>query len=114
MLEYDKGFSYAKTSAVEYGGYMRRQLVVTGSKACVQLKPLEALTSGGYYTDERIVKETNDWFADGEKSRSFLYARYDTMMKSFAEMARGNKVNPYTYDYELTLYRTLLRCCNII
>ena len=42
---------------------------------------------------------------------SEIYERYDTMMASFGAMVRGEKVNPYTYDYELDLYRTILQAC---
>ena len=111
VLEYERGYSYLKTCALEYGGYMRRQFVVTGTKGAVELKPLEALTGEGYYTGIRYVGETNDWYADGERSRSELYGRYEKMMRLFADMVRGNYENPYTYDYEKALYRTLLRCC---
>lgn len=110
-LEYERGYSVAKTCALEYGGYMRRQLVVTGTKGAVTLSPLEALTDGGYYTGIRQVGETDNWYADGEKSQSQLYGRYDEMMRSFAAMARGEITNPYSYNYELQLYRLLLRCC---
>ena len=36
--------------------------------------------------------------------------RYDDMMRNFANMVRG-KENPYSYDYELGLYKLLLRSC---
>ena len=39
--------------------------------------------------------------------------RYDGMMASFAAMVRGEKENPYTSDYELELYKTVLRCCGV-
>jgi hypothetical protein len=32
------------------------------------------------------------------------------MMRNFAEIVRG-KENPYGYDYELGLYRLILRAC---
>ena len=49
--------------------------------------------------------------ARGEESKVGDFDRYDTMMSSFAEMVRGEKENPYTYDYELSLYKTVLRAC---
>ena len=111
VLEYVHGCSILKTSALEYGGYMRRQLVVTGTKGTVQLKPIEGLTDEGYYTDVRSVGETNDWYADGKTERVAPYKRYDSMMRAFAKMARGELQNPYSYRYERMLYQTLLRCC---
>ena len=35
------------------------------------------------------------------------------MLASFAAMVRGDAVNPYTPDYELELYRTLMTCCRV-
>jgi hypothetical protein len=32
------------------------------------------------------------------------------MMLNFAEMVRGKK-NPFTYDYELELYKLVLKAC---
>ena len=110
-LEYVHGYSILKTSALEYGGYMRRQLVVTGTKGTVQLKPIEGLTEEGYYTDVRTVSETDNWYADGKTERVAPYKRYDDMMRAFAKMVRGEMQNPYTLAYEKQLYQTLLKCC---
>ena len=110
-LEYVHGYSLLKTCALEYGGYMRRQLVVTGTKGTVQLKPIEGLSDEEYYTDVRTVEETNVWYADGKTERVAPYKRYDAMMRAFAQMARGEKQNPYTLAYEKELYETLLACC---
>jgi glycosyltransferase EpsD len=41
VLDYGNGVSFAKASACEVGGYLRRQLVVSGSKGTVELKPFE-------------------------------------------------------------------------
>ena len=35
----------------------------------------------------------------------------EIFLKAFAEMVRGEKENPYTYDYELTLFRAISECC---
>lgn len=111
VFEYAKGYSILRTSALEYGGYMRRQLVVVGTKGTVQLKPIEGLTDEGYYTDVRTVGETNDWYADGRTERVAPYKRYDAMMRTFAKMARGEMQNPYTLNYEKELYQIILKCC---
>ena len=34
-----------------------------------------------------------------------------TMMLSFAKMVRGEQKNPYSYEYELDLFKTILKCC---
>ena len=33
------------------------------------------------------------------------------MMKNYAEVALGVKENPFTYEYELGLYKLLLKAC---
>ena len=39
------------------------------------------------------------------------YNRYDAMLLAFASYVRGEAENPYTPDYELALYKCLLRAC---
>lgn len=110
VLEYPNGVSLVKTNAYERGGFLRRQLVVTGTKGTIELKPLEAYVGDKLYTDKVECSHT-DWHTPGEASRTALFDRYDDMMASFAAMARGEKENPYTLDYELELYKTILKCC---
>ena len=113
VLEYDNGVSFAKVNACEPGGFFRRQLVVSGTKGTVELKPLE-LYSGGpvsllYTTKTECF--TLGWGDRGETTDSAVYDRYDKMMESFAAMVCGEKENPYSYDYELELYRTVIKAC---
>lgn len=113
ILKYKNGVSFAKTCAIEPGGYMRRQLVICGNKGTAELCPFEAYAENDLlYTGVRKVTDNiYDWSNDGVRYNSENYNRYDTMMKSFAEYVRGEKTNPYTYDYELKLYKLLLKCC---
>lgn len=113
LFEYKNGISIVKANASEVGGFARRQLVVVGTKATVELKPLEIFTDSGTVTDVSIYRKADDWWDPGEKSRSGNFGRYDVMMKEFAEFVAGEAVNQYTYDYELELYRTLLECCGV-
>lgn len=116
VMEYKNGVSFVKSSAGEMGGFSRRQLVVNGSKGCVRLMPLEMVWSEedrlNLYTDVTDYRETG-WFSKGQTQRSGAYDRYNAMMTAFARMACGEMENPYTYDYELTVYKTLLRCCGV-
>lgn len=116
VMEYKNGVSFVKSSAAEMGGFSRRQLVVNGSKGSVRLMPLEMVWSEedrlNLYTDVTEYKDTG-WFSKGETHRSQPYDRYNAMMTAFAAMASGEKENPYTYDYELTVYKTLMQCCGM-
>lgn len=114
VFEYDNGISFVKTCANEPCGFMRRQLVICGSKGTVQLLPIEAYGENGTYTGVRkAYDDIFNWHADGEKYLSAEFDRYDTMMFSFAEYVNGIKENPYTYEYELELYKLILECCGI-
>ena len=111
LLQYKSGTSFVKTTADEYGGFARRQLVVVGTKGTVEIKPLEMHAPGGLYTEMRACKASDSWTAMGEITKSEIYDRYDNMMAGFASYVRGDKENPWGYDYELLLYKTLLKCC---
>lgn len=112
VLEYKNGVSFAKVNSNEMGGFARRQFVVSGTKGTVELKPLEMFAQGGLFTAKTEYKSAG-WGDRGEASETEVYDRYDPMMRSFAEMVRGEKENPYSYDYELVLYKTILKCCDI-
>ena len=110
VFEYKNGASFAKTTAVELGGFERRQLVVNGTKATVELKPLE------WYYDKVIKTGRNTststvWGDAGKKESSEPFDRYHDMIHSFALYVKGEKENPYTLDYELDLYKLLLNAC---
>ena len=112
ILEYDRGVSIIKSSAAEWGGFLRRQLVITGTRGTIEVNPLERSSDGkNQYTDYVVCPEDTGWNTPGEHFTSEPYGRYDDMMLSFAAMVRGERINPISCDYELSLYRTLMECC---
>lgn len=115
VFEYKNGVSFAKTFAAEIGGFGRRQLVVTGSKGNVEIKPLETFVPGEKVASmvsmrREFDREAGDW---SPVAQSEEYGRYAAMMTAFAAMVRGERKNPYTYEYEWMLYRILLRACGV-
>lgn len=110
VFEYPKGISFAKVNSNEIGGFARRQFVVTGSKKTVEIKPLEMWQSDGVFTEKTEYGESN-WLDRGQHQKTEVYGRYTAMLRAFAQMVNGNVENPYTYDYELELYRMILKCC---
>ncbi len=117
VLKYKNGVSFVKSCAAEYNGFDRRQLVVCGTKGTVEIKPFEIkvgtslqLTSGRLTNDE--IEDDKIWQERYEPLEGEPYDRYDGMMQSFADEIRGLYPNPYTYDYELTLFKTVMKCCN--
>lgn len=115
VYRYKNGISFAKSCAKECGGYMRRQLVVCGSKGTFELKPLEAFEPGTerdyLYTEMREVGENKGWQFEGLHTKTNYFNRFDAMLRNFADVAKGRKENPYTYDYELALFQLLLKSC---
>ena len=114
VFEYKNGASFAKASACEVGGYLRRQLVVTGANGTVELRPFEVSVPNTQYDiyTERIESRLGiGWHDGGEYSRTENFDRYDDMILAFAKMVRGEITNPYTCDYELELFKILLECC---
>ena len=116
VLKYPNGVSFVKTCAAEVGGYMRRQLVVTGSKGSVQLLPFEAMVDYGRTTDiytgvRECLDTSRSWWNDGFRYTTPAFDRYAAMMKGFASYVAGEKENPFTPDYELAVYRAILKAC---
>ncbi len=113
VLEYPRGVSFVKTSAAERGGFARRQLVVTGTKKTVEIKPLEMYGDPDMQYTVVTEYESENWGDCGTRHQTEQYDRYNAMMASFAALVRGDKTNPFTYDYELQLYKTVLQCCGM-
>lgn len=112
ILEYEHGVSFAKVNSTEMGGYLRRQFVVTGTKASMELKPFEIDTGDGFKTTKTYCDFT-DWHKNGIQTTTEIFDRYDVMMQAFAEYVTGEKENPYTPHYELELYKLILKCCGV-
>lgn len=112
LLHYPHGVSFVKTTDVERGGFSRRRLVVTGTKETVDVCPLEFGPNTNQQTS--ITNYTSTvWGDTGIKTTSDVFDRYEAMMRSFGEFVRGERQNPYTYDYELELYKLVLACCGM-
>lgn len=116
IFKYKNGVLFAKSTAVEMGGFERRQLVVVGTKGTVELCPFEWLTYGHkdifapQVTEVREVFSGN-WHQKGERHSSPVHGRYDAMFRAFADYVSGVKTNPYSYEYERRLHKILLKAC---
>ena len=91
--------------------------LLCGTGGTVEIKPLEKPT--------RMSVAMTEPFIGGEihtnghpDSRRFLELppngeRYDAQLIDFARIIRGEHENPFDYDYELAVERTLLRACGV-
>ena len=108
--------SFVKSTAVEVGGFERRQLVVCGTKGTVEIKPLEWLCSTSpsaiqiQTTGVREAFETG-WHTKGNFFNTDAYGRYDVMLRAFASYLSGEKQNPFSYEYERNLHKLILKAC---
>lgn len=116
VFKYKNGVSFVKSTAVEYGGFERRQLVVCGTKGTVEIKPLEWLggeLEGVFSPLKTVVRESYSagWHDKGKCHDSEVYGRYDALYKAFASYVRGEKENPFDYEYERNLHKLVLKAC---
>ena len=114
VLRYPRGTSFVRTTAVERGGYRRRQIVAVGTKGACQIQPTEYGERKGdwctLHSDVRYVFESA-FIASQPVYTTPAFHRYKNMLTSFYELAAGQKENPYTTDYEKKLHRLILQAC---
>ena len=118
VLRYPHALSFVRAGGTEIGGGSRRQLVLCGERATVEIRPLEGRVRDAdnpyvCYTTGTEIRRSEDGTIEKTERRSENFHRYEGMLLAFAEMVRGEKENPYTYDYERTLYKTILKACGM-
>lgn len=117
VLEYPRASCTVRATSMEANGYVRRQLVVCGSKGTIEIKPLERPTIMSIAMQEPFVG--NETHTNGHPdSRKYFDApinegRYDAQMIDFARVARGEIEAEFDYDYELMVNRVVLKACGI-
>lgn len=112
VFEYKNGISTVRATLTECIGFQRRQLVVCGDKGVIEIKPLE--TTDGVPISELSISFEHAFNGKYEVLRFPEAAgRYDAMMLDFAEMVKGKKQNPFTYEYELMVQKALLSACGV-
>ena len=110
VFKYPNGISFAKTCDNERGGFLRRQLVICGEKGTIEIRPLEVSAQGGGQCSVSHECYETSWAPKWKTESCEAFDRYDGMMRNFAEIVRG-KQNPYSYEYELNLYKLVLKAC---
>lgn len=115
-LVYPTGTSFVRTVSGEVGEGERRQIAVCGTKGTVEIKPIEAVYPTPTWecmyfseSDETVLDEVGRLVSTHKKTEPFQ--RYAAMITSFAAMVRGEAENPFTLEYELSLFRTIMKCC---
>ena len=117
VLQYKRATCTVRTTSMEANGYHRRQLVVCGTKGTVEIKPMENPTkmsvawsrpfSPGSFS-QAGAPDNREWIDVPD-----FGGRYDAQLIDFARVVRGEIENPFGYDHELAVERTVLRACGI-
>lgn len=110
VLEYDKAIARITNLSVEVNGWGMRRFAIMGSKGTVEIKPIELnvkmtkateeIVAGSHYSDIKEEIDVQD---------IPTLSRYDEMLKDFYKSIIGEKANPYTYEHELAVQKTLCR-----
>jgi len=109
VLEYDKAIARITNLSVEVNGWGMRRFAVMGSHGTVEIKPIEL--------DVKMTKSTTAIASNAYQDMQEMVdvkdvptlSRYDEMMKDFYRSVIGEKENPYSYEHELRVQRTLCR-----
>jgi len=111
VYEYDNGVSFIKTNATEVNGFDRRQIVITGTRGTVEIRPVELFDKVDtlYLTSEMKVSVSDGNKVAEEVIKFPKYKRYDDMFIDFARCVVGEKTNNYSYDYERGLHRLIMK-----
>ena len=117
ILQYPRATCTVRTTSLEANGYHRRQLVVCGTEGTVEIKPLERPTKMSIAwrvpmapgaLGQAGAADTRTW-----PDIKIEGGRYDAQLIDFARIVRGETENPFGYDHELAVERTVLRACGI-
>lgn len=107
VLEYEKALARIYVSSVEVNGWGRRQLVVSGSKGTIDIKPLENPIHMTYSDTQIAANAYQDMKHIADIADVPKDCRYDIMMQDFYDYVCGKKQNPFTYAHEYAVQKVL-------
>ena len=109
VLEYDKAIARITTLSVEVNGWGMRRFAVMGSLGTVEIKPIELNVKMTKSTSALAKYPYQNMHEEVDVKDVPTLSRYDEMMKDFYKSVIGEKANPYSYEHELIVQRTLCR-----
>jgi predicted dehydrogenase len=114
VMEYKRATATIRVSVEEIDGMKHRRLIVCGTEGTIEICPLEA-PAQFYATQHLTARLTlkNDIPGYGAGTHDvdcgLMPDRYATQLKEFAQIIRGEIDNPFDYDHELLLQKSLLQ-----
>lgn len=118
VLQYPNAISVVRMGGTEIGGTKRRQVVICGSERTVEIRPIEVSVPHSKEKYMYTAKKCERYLGEDGHTKipefeSEPFQRYEKMLCAFAAMVRGEIENPYTPDYELSLFKVLLQACGV-
>lgn len=107
VLEYGKALARIFVSSVEVNGYGRRQLVVSGSKGTVDIRPMENPLRMTFSDLSAADKPYEDVKREIPVQDDTKNGRYDAMMRDFYGYVALGKENPFSYEHEYLVQEVL-------
>ena len=117
VLKYDNCVASIKCNCMEVGGPIRRRIVITGEKGCIEIFPTE-YAKDGYgqliFSDIRVaIGNDKPWYYNPNPCTFGPYDRYEEMFMEVYKIINDEMKNPYSYEYEKTLHKVLLKTCGL-
>lgn len=109
ILEYEKTIARITNLSVEVNGWGMRRFAVMGSKGTVEIKPIEFSVEMYKSTTDMISSSSGKTKEKVNVKDIATDSRYDEMVKDFYKAVTGEKENPYSYEHELAVQKTLCR-----
>jgi len=109
VLEYEKALARITNLSVEANGWGMRRFAVMGSKATVEIKPIELNVKMIKSADNHDSYTYSDKYEEIQVEDVPGLSRYDDMVKDLYLSVTGEKENPYSYEHELAVQRTLYK-----
>ena len=114
-FKYKNGVSTVKSVMGEYGGFVRRHLLISGEKGTIDVRPLEMPEPDGLHTmsARKTLYDSPDWTNFGTVTHSDAFGRYESMIRTFAAIVRGERGYEVPLETEARIHRCLLAASGI-
>lgn len=114
VLEYEKGNSFVRTTAVEANGYEARQLIICGSNGTIEIRPMEWGTQMWYTQRGKADKMRVD-LGEHRNKRRFedMAIDFSNIIRQWSGQSHESIIFPVDYHYEKELLRVILQASKL-
>ncbi|MDF1813832.1 MAG: Gfo/Idh/MocA family oxidoreductase [Verrucomicrobiales bacterium] len=110
VFEYPKATATVRSTALEVEGFSRRHFTVCGTGGTFHIQPLDRPSIKVSLAEDHQFPGEERIFKKGHTEIQFgPYQRYAGDVEDFAEIIRGEKINPYPTDYDLAVQSAVLQ-----